>query len=88
MSVEPSATFTTRCRVVKLPTSDVVSVRSLLSVDQTAKVLNVCPRTVAEAIRLGKLESVRIGRRRLIRPEAVEAFIAAAASEPVTLRGA
>jgi excisionase family DNA binding protein len=48
----------------------------LLSIRQAARVLGVCRTVVYELIRDGELKSIKIGRRRLISSDAVDAFIA------------
>jgi excisionase family DNA binding protein len=49
----------------------------LLSIRQTASELGICRTIVYELIRNGRIGSVKIGRRRLISRNAIEAFIAA-----------
>jgi excisionase family DNA binding protein len=49
----------------------------LLSIRQAAHDLGVCRTIVYELIRDGKIDSVKIGRRRLIPRDAVGAFVAA-----------
>jgi len=48
----------------------------LLSIPRAARELGVCRTVVYELLRDGKIKSVKIGRRRLIPHDAVEAFIA------------
>jgi excisionase family DNA binding protein len=47
-----------------------------LRVDDAARVLNVGRSTVYDLIRSGRLRSIKIGRRRLVPREALDAFIA------------
>ncbi|MCK8113965.1 helix-turn-helix domain-containing protein [Anaerosoma tenue] len=47
----------------------------LLSVDEAQKALGVHRSTLYELMRSGDIESVRIGRRRLIPVQTIEAFI-------------
>ncbi len=47
-----------------------------LSVDEAAARLAVRPSTLLKWSRLGKIESVRLGRRRVFREAVIEAFIA------------
>jgi excisionase family DNA binding protein len=49
----------------------------LLSIRQAARELGICRTIVYELIHDGRIDSVKIGRRRLIPRDAVEAFIAA-----------
>jgi excisionase family DNA binding protein len=48
----------------------------LLSIRQAARELGVCRTVVYELIRDEKIKSVKIGRRRLIPRDAIDAFIA------------
>jgi excisionase family DNA binding protein len=48
----------------------------LLSIRQAARELGICRTIVYELIRDAKIKSVKIGRRRLICRDAIEAFIA------------
>ena len=55
----------------------------LLSVKDTEEALNLGHTKVCELIADGDIESIKIGRRRLIRPEAIDRFIERmAAGEP------
>ena len=55
----------------------------LLSVKETEEALNLGHTKVCELIADGDIESIKIGRRRLIRPEAIDRFIERmAAGEP------
>ena len=45
-----------------------------VSIEQGAALLGVAPRTLKEQIRSGKLRTFRVGRRRLIRLDALDAF--------------
>ena len=49
---------------------------ALISVNETAKILGICDRTVATLIKTKAIAIVRIGRRTLVSPQAIEAFIA------------
>jgi excisionase family DNA binding protein len=49
--------------------------KAVLTIQQTAAELLVSPRTVERLIREGTLGSVKVGRRRLIRREQLEAFL-------------
>ena len=46
-----------------------------LSIDETAKILNIHPGTVREGIRAGSIPSLRIGRRILIPRAKLEALL-------------
>jgi excisionase family DNA binding protein len=48
----------------------------LLSIRQAAREFGVCRTVIYELLRDGKIKSVKIGRRRLISRDAIEAFIA------------
>ncbi len=50
---------------------------SLLSIDESARELGLCQKSVERFIRLGRLSCVRIGRRVLVEREELDAFIAA-----------
>jgi excisionase family DNA binding protein len=50
---------------------------SLLNFNDAARRLCVSPRTIRRQVEAGRLRSVRVGRRHLIRPEALEAFLVA-----------
>lgn len=65
-----------------------VSIRPNLTVVELAKVGRFSVRTAHELIRTGQLKSFKVGRRRYVRPEELEAFFARAASAPVSVRGA
>ena len=56
----------------------------LLTVEQTAKILNVSRTTIFALIREGRLRSLKLDGKRRVRPEAVEAFISDA--EPTSTR--
>jgi excisionase family DNA binding protein len=49
----------------------------LLNFNDAARRLCVSARTVRRQVEAGSLRSVRVGRRHLIRPEAIEAFLVA-----------
>lgn len=51
------------------------NVPAILSIDETASVLTVSRRTVAELLAQGRLKAVRIGRRRVIARTAIEKFL-------------
>jgi len=46
-----------------------------VSVERAAELANICPNTLYPFIHSGELPSFRIGRRRLIRPEALRDFL-------------
>ncbi len=54
--------------------------RRLLDMKQVAEQLNVGRSTAFELVLSGQLRSVRIGRRRLVPPEALEEFLAGLSS--------
>jgi excisionase family DNA binding protein len=48
----------------------------LLSVPETAKAINVCRATLYDLFRQGVIQSVKVGRRRLVKSTEVERYIA------------
>jgi excisionase family DNA binding protein len=46
-----------------------------VSVERAAELANICPNTLYPFIHNGELPSFRIGRRRLIRPDALREFL-------------
>ena len=46
----------------------------MLTVQQAAEILRVCPRTVKVRITRGELEASRAGNRYLLRPQAIEEY--------------
>lgn len=59
----------------------VVPERRLHSVEEAAELLNVGRSTAFEEIRLGRLRTVRVGRRRLVPTEYVEEYVELLKSE-------
>ncbi|MFJ3826587.1 excisionase family DNA-binding protein [Streptomyces sp. NPDC090046] len=53
----------------------VVPTRRLHSVEEAAELLNVGRSTAFEEIRLGRLRTVRVGRRRLVPTEYVDEYV-------------
>ncbi|BBX38064.1 DNA-binding protein [Mycolicibacterium mageritense DSM 44476 = CIP 104973] len=56
-------------------TTDAEPPRTLLTVSETAEMLRCGQTTVYQLLKDGRLASVKIGRRRLVRADAVERFI-------------
>lgn len=56
----------------------------LLSVKETEEALNLGHTKVCELIAAGDIESIKIGRRRLIKPEAIDRFIERMVAEDPT----
>lgn len=49
--------------------------RRALSVDETARVMGLCRASVYRAIAAGKLKTIKLGARRLIPSEAIDALL-------------
>jgi excisionase family DNA binding protein len=49
--------------------------RQLHDVDETSEIINVGPAKVREEIKAGRLEARRVGKRILLTPEAIRAWI-------------
>lgn len=58
-----------------LPAWDVVAVSALLTLDDVAARLAVCPRTVRTLVRAGQIAHVRVGRQIRVRPEDLDAYL-------------
>lgn len=51
------------------------------SIDETARMFGVCRQTVYNAVNAGHLKTFKMGRRRLVSPEAARAYVRAQESQ-------